>query len=73
MSDKPKRKPSPTGATRRVIIRFKQRITKDFKVDNSTPLHPPTHKTENLTVVQGGSHQLNAKQNIVDKKDVNSY
>ena len=64
MSGEHKRKP---------IIRFKQRITPDFKIDNSTPLHPPTHTHEDLTVVQGGSHQLNAKQNIVEKTDVNSY
>ncbi len=51
----------------------KQRITPDLKIDNSTPLNPPTHQTENLTIVQGAGHQLNAKQNIVDKKDVNSY
>ena len=60
----PKRKP---------IIRFKQRITPDFKIENKYLLHPPTHTHEDLTVIQGGSHQLNAKQNIVIKTDVNSY
>ena len=60
----PKRKP---------IIKFKQHITPDFKIDNSTPLHPASYTHENLTVVQGGSFQLNAKQNIVIKTDVNSY
>ena len=73
MSGQHKRKPSSTGATRRVIIRFKQRITKDFKVDNSTPLHPASYTHENLTVVQGAGHQLNSRQNIVTKDDVNSY
>ena len=64
MSDKPKRKP---------IIRFQQHITPDFHVENKYLLHPPTHTHDDLTVVQGGSHQLNAKQNIVEKTDVNSY
>ena len=60
----PKRKP---------IIRFQQHITPDFHVENKYLLNPPTHTHENLTVVQGGSFQLNAKQNIVIKTDVNSY
>ncbi len=51
----------------------KQRITPDLKIDNSTPLNPPTHQTENLICVQGAGYQYNAKQNIVDKKDINSY
>ena len=62
-----------SGQRRKPIFKFKQHITPDFKVDNNTPLHPPTHTHEDLTVVQGGSHQLNAKQNIVEKTDVNSY
>ena len=61
----------PKHLRRQFIV--KQRITPDFKIDNSTPLHPPTHTHEELTVVQGASFQLNAKQNIVEKKDVNSY
>ena len=62
-----------SGNKRKPIIRFKQRITPDFKIDNSTPLHPPTHTHEDLTVVQGAGYQLNAKQNIVEKTDINSY
>ena len=64
MSEQHKRKP---------ILRFKQHITPDLKIDNATPLHPPTHKTENLISVQGSSNQVNAKQNIIIKSDVNSY
>ena len=60
----PKRKP---------IIKFKQRITPEFRIDNSTPLHPASYTHENLKAVQGGSHQLNSRQNIVTKDDVNSY
>ena len=55
------------------IFPFKQRITPDFKIDNSTPINPPTHTKENLITVQGGSYQPNARQNIVTKTDVNSY
>ena len=58
---------------RKPIIKFKQRITKDFKIDNSTPLHPPYQTHEDLTVIQGAGYQVNAKQMIIDKKDVNSY
>ena len=61
----------PKHLRRQFIV--KQRITPDFKIDNSTPLNPPTHTHEELTVVQGASFQLNAKQNIIEKKDVNSY
>ena len=64
MSDKPKRKP---------IIRFKQHITPDLTINNSTPLNPPTHSHENLNAVQGSGFQINAKQNIVEKNDINSY
>ena len=62
-----------SGNKRKPIFRFKQHITPDFKIDNSTPLNPPTHKTENLNAVQGAGYQLNARQNIVIKTDVNSY
>ena len=62
-----------SGQRRKPIIRFRQHITPDFHVENKYLLHPPTHTHEDLTVVQGGSHQLNAKQNIVEKTDVNSY
>ena len=58
---------------RKKLFPFKQRITPDFKIDNSTPLHPPTHTHEDLTVVQGSNNQVNARQNIVIKSDVNSY
>ena len=51
----------------------KQRITPDFKIENKYLLHPPTHTHEDLNVIQGASFQLNAKQNIIEKKDVNSY
>ena len=62
-----------SGQKRKTIIRFKQRITPDLKIDNKTPLNPPSHKHENLISVQGSSNQVNAKQNIVIKSDVNSY
>ena len=62
-----------SGHKRKPIIRFQQHITPDFHVENKYLLHPPTHKTENLNAVQGAGHQLNAKQNIVDKNDINSY
>ena len=64
MSGEHKRKP---------IIKFRQHITPDFHVENKYLLHPPTHSHEDLTVIQGGSFQLNARQNIVEKTDVNSY
>ena len=51
----------------------KQRITPDFKIENKYLLHPPTHTHEDLNVIQGSSFQLNARQNIIEKKDVNSY
>ena len=57
---------------RKPVIRVKQHITPDLKIDNTTPIHPPTHTHEDLTVVQGGSNQLNARQ-ILNKNDVNSY
>ena len=63
MSDKPKLKP---------VIRVKQHITPDFTIENKYLLHPPTHTHEDLTVVQGGSNQLNARK-ILNKNDVNSY
>ena len=56
---------------RKPIIQFKQHITQDLKIDNTTPLHPPTHSTDNLTIVQGSGHQINAKQNIIEKNDIN--
>ena len=62
-----------SGHKRKPIIKFKQHITPDFHVENKYLLHPPTHTHENLNAVQGGSYQLNAKQNIVIKTDVNSY
>ena len=61
------------SSKRKSVIKFKQRITPDLKINNATPLHPPTHKSENLTIVQGSGRQINAQQMIVDKKDVNSY
>ena len=64
MSDKPKRKP---------IIKFKQHITPDFKIENKYLLHPASYTHENLNAVQGAGYQLNARQNIVIKTDVNSY
>ena len=54
------------------LFPFQQRITPDFKIDNSTPIHPPTHTKENLITVQGGSYQPNARQ-ILNNNDVNSY
>ena len=57
---------------RKPVIRVKQHITPDLKIDNTTPIHPPTHTKENLITVQGGSNQLNARQ-ILNKNDVNSY
>ena len=62
-----------SGHKRKPIIKFKQHITPDFHVENKYLLHPPTHSHEDLTVIQGGSFQLNARQNIVEKTDVNSY
>ena len=58
---------------RKQIITFKQNITPDLKIENKYLFHPPTHTHEDLTVVQGAGYQVNAKQNIVDKKDINSY
>ena len=62
-----------SGHKRKPIIKFKQHITPDFKIENKYLLHPPTHSHEDLTVVQGAGYQLNARQNIVIKTDVNSY
>ena len=61
------------SSKRKPVIKFKQRIIPDLKINNATPLNPPTHKSENLTIVQGSGRQINAQQMIVDKKDVNSY
>ena len=55
------------------LFPFKQRITPDFKIENKYLFHPPTHTHEDLTVVQGASFQLNAKQCILEKNDINSY
>ena len=52
---------------------WKQHQTPTMKINNKTPLHPPTHKKEDLTVIQGSSSQSNAKQLIITKKDTNSY
>ena len=64
MSDQRKRKP---------IIQVKQHITPDFKIENKYLFHPPYQTHEDLTVIQGAGYQVNAKQMIIDKKDVNSY
>ena len=58
---------------RKPVIQVKQHITKDFKIDNSTPINPPTHSHENLDALQGSGYQLNSRQNIVEKTDINSY
>lgn len=55
------------------LMSYKQRITPDLKIDNSTPLSPPTHTKEDLTIVQGANYQTNAKQLIVTKTDENNY
>ena len=55
------------------FMSYHQRITPDFKPDNSTRLSPPTHKKEDLTVIQGSSYQTNAKQLMVTKTDENNY
>ena len=55
------------------LMSYKQRITPDFKPDTTTPYHPPTHKKEDLTIIQGSSYQTNAKQLIVQKNDENNY
>ena len=61
----------PTKLRKQFIV--KQRTTPDFKIENKYLLHPPTHTHEDLNVIQGASFQLNARQNIIEKKDVNSY
>ena len=55
------------------FMSYKQRITPDFKPDTTTPLSPPTHKKEDLTIIQGAGYQTNAKQLIVQKNDENNY
>lgn len=55
------------------LMSYKQRITPDFKPDTTTPLSPPTHTKEDLTIVQGANYQTNAKQLIVTKTDENNY
>ena len=57
---------------RKPVIRVKQHITPDLKIDNTTPIHPPTHTHEDLTVMQGSNNQVNARQ-ILNKSDINSY
>ena len=55
------------------VFHFVQRITPDFKIENKYLFHPPYQTHEDLTVIQGAGYQVNAKQMIIDKKDVNSY
>lgn len=55
------------------VLSYKQHITPDFKPDTTTPLSPPTHKNEDLTIIQGAGYQTNAKQLIIAKTDENSY
>ena len=55
------------------VMSWKQHQTPTMKINNKTPLHPPTHKKEDLTVIQGSSSQSNTKQLIITKKDTNSY
>lgn len=55
------------------LMSYKQHITPDLKINNSTPLSPPTHKKDDLTIKQGAGYQTNAKQLIVTKTDENNY
>ena len=55
------------------ILSYKQHITPDVKINTSTPLSPPTHKKEDLNIIQGSNYQVNAKQLIVEKTDENNY
>ena len=62
------------SSRRRVqFMSYHQRITPDLKINNSTPLSPPTHAKEDLTIIQGAGYQTNAKQLIVQKNDENNY
>lgn len=62
------------SSRRRVqLMSYKQHITPDLKINNSTPLSPPTHEKEDLTIIQGAGYQTNAKQLIVTKTDENNY
>lgn len=55
------------------IMSFKQHTTPNAKVTQPEYKHPPTHKKENLSTVEGKGHKANAKQLILYKDDVNSY
>lgn len=55
------------------LMSYKQHLTPDFKPNTTTPYNPPTHKKEDLTIIQGAGYQTNAKQLIVTKTDENNY
>ena len=55
------------------VMSHKQRITQPQPVSQPKYTHPVTHHKENLTVNNGSSKRVNAKQLILYKDDVNSY
>ena len=52
---------------------YNQHITKDLPLSTPAPKHPPSHRKENLSVINGSSKTVNAKQFILYKDDVNTF
>ena len=52
---------------------YKQRIFKNPPISTPSFKHPSTHHKENLSVNDGSSRKVNAKELILYKDDVNSY
>ena len=61
-------------STKRVQhMSYKQYITKDRPLSTPALIHPPSHRKENLAVINGSSKTVNAKQLILYKDDVNTF
>lgn len=55
------------------IMSHRQRITPNPSVTQPQYKNPPSHRKENLSAVDGKACNVNAKQLILYKDDVNSY
>ena len=64
---------TPKGGIRVQNMSYKQHITPTPPISTPPFKHPSTHHKENLSVNDGSSRKVNAKQLILYKDDVNTY